>query len=109
MDMPPYVIAVFFALPLMASAATGAPTDFKGLALLIVGIINTITGVAVSIGVIYYLWNVAVSINDASSAKSWENFRKQILWGILALFVMFSIWGILRILDNTLFTGVPPT
>jgi len=27
------------------------------------------------------------------------------MWGIIALFVMFSVWGILAVIRNTLFSG----
>lgn len=95
-------------LPYAASAAT-SPTDLKSLAKVLVDLINIAIPVLISLGVVYYLWGIAYSIKDAGSAKSWANFRTQIAWGILALFMMVSIWGILRLLDNTFFTGVPPT
>ncbi len=96
-------VAATVALPLIVSAATPAPTDFKGLAEFAVGLITTATGIAVGIGIVYYMWGVVTALNDSGSAKGWERFRGQILWGILALFVMFSIWGILRLLTNALF------
>lgn len=98
----PLVIAVISSLPFVAFAAT-APTDFKGLAKMLVGIIDIAIPVVMSLGVLYYLWGIAMSIKDSGSAKAWENFRTQVLWGILALFVMVSIWGILRMISNTLF------
>ncbi len=96
------VVGSVYTLPLVAVAAT-APTDFKGLAKLAVDLLNAATVLAVGLGVLYYLWGVASSIKDGGSAKGWEKFRTQVVWGLIALFVMFSIWGILRILTNTLF------
>ena len=53
-----------------------------------------------------YFWGIAYSMfgySTAGSAKSIENMRNMILWGLLALFIMFSIWGIIRLLGLTLF------
>ena len=90
-------------LPLLATAATAAPTDFKSLTTLVIDIISAATALLVGLGIVYYLWGIAISIGQAGSAKTWENFRTRILWGILVLFVIVSIWGILRLLGNTLF------
>ena len=100
------VAAVFFALvgaPGVALAAVAFPTTFQGLAVFAVGIISSLTAAAIGLGVVYFLWGVAGPIGESESAKSWEKFRDQIGWGILTLFIMFSIWGILRLLGNTLF------
>ena len=80
-----------------------APTTFKGLAAFLVTIISALTALAVGIGVLYFLWGAATSIFDAGSAKSWEKFKNQFVVGIFVLFVMFSIWGILSLLGNSLF------
>ena len=97
-----YVLVLLLASPTVALAA-GAPTDFKSLANLVVSIIETATAVAIGLGVFYYLWGIATAFKDGDSAKGWEKFRPQVTWGIFALFVMVMIWGILRVLQNTLF------
>lgn len=91
-------------MPAVAFAAS-APTDFKSLADLLVNIITAATAIVIGLGVVYYLWGVASSIlkSGEGGAKGWENFRTHVLWGVLIIFVMVSIWGILRVLSNTLF------
>ena len=98
------LVAILWGIPLVASAAIGvAPTDFKSLAKLAIEIINTLTVLAVGVGIVYYMWGVVTALNESGSAKAWERLRVQIVWGILALFVMFSIGGILRVLTSSLF------
>lgn len=98
------LVAFLSSLPAAALAAA-PPTDFKSLANLVVDIIRTATIVVVGLGVVYYLWGIATSIlkSGEGGAKSWEAFRSHVLWGVLILFVMVSIWQILRVLSNTLF------
>ncbi len=50
-------------------------------------------------GIAYHMFGYSTSGNSTSAKK----LRDTILWGLLALFVMFSIWGIIRILGVTLF------
>jgi hypothetical protein len=96
-------IFLLVALPAMALAQTAAPTDFKSLANLVVNIITAATAVVIGLGVLYYLWGIIVALKDGGSAKGWEKFRTLAPWGIFILFVMVMIWGILRVLGNTLF------
>lgn len=86
-----------------AALAAAAPTDFKSLADLLVDIIRTATVVIVGLGFVYYLWGIALALKEGGSAKGWEKFRTLAPWGILIIFVMVSVWQILRVLSNTLF------
>ncbi len=95
--------AILVAVSITPLVALAAPSDFKGLANLIVSIIRGLTGAAIAIGVVYFLWGMVSAMTEAGSAKGWERFRGQILWGVITLFVMFAIWAILRLLGNTLF------
>jgi hypothetical protein len=40
-----------------------------------------------------------------SKGDKMTELRTYIVWGILALFLMVSIWGVLQLLQNTLFGG----
>jgi len=56
-----------------------------------------------------YFYGIATSVPKLGEGDS-ERLRAHFFWGIIALFVMFSVWGILALLRNTLFggdTGLP--
>lgn len=103
----PLRAAVLFAvifLPTLAFAA--APRTFSELVNLAVTIIDTATGVLVTAAVAIYLWGVSTSIwktGDEASTRA----KTYFFWGVIVLFVMVSIWGILRILRDTLFAENP--
>jgi len=96
------IVIVLLALP-AAALAQSAPADFKGLATLIANIITAATGVVIALGVVYYMWGFVLALKERDSVKGWERLRTQAVWGVLILFVIFFIWAILRVLENTLF------
>ena|SRR3989338_4791307 len=87
-------------IPSIALAAT--PRTFQELAALVVLIIDNATVVLIVAGIVIYFYGVSTNILNFTD-KSGEKLRMYFLWGILVLFVMVSIWGILQLLQNTLF------
>jgi hypothetical protein len=52
---------------------------------------------AFSLCLLYFFWGITKYIkNDAGSEKAVEEGKKIMLWGLVALFVVFSIWGIIN-------------
>lgn len=98
--------ASFVLLPAIALAA-GAPRTLSALAALIVDIINSGTALLVLAGIVVYFWGITTNMfkiqkGDAGVAKQY------FLWGIAIIFVMVSIWGIVRLIQETLFGGGNP-
>ncbi len=88
--------------PAVASAA--APRTFLDLSNVIVTILNNATAVLVVAGIVVYFYGVSTNILNFSN-EAGEKLKAYFFWGIIVLFVMVSIWGILRLLQNTLFGG----
>ncbi|MEK7155792.1 MAG: hypothetical protein AAB734_02835 [Patescibacteria group bacterium] len=81
-----------------------APRTFSELADLITNLINGGIGVALILGIVIYFYGIATNIRKVGEGEMSE-LRTHLFWGIIALFVMFSVWGILALLRNTLFGG----
>jgi hypothetical protein len=47
-----------------------------------------------AVALLYFFWGVAVFIFKADNDKAREEGKQKMLWGIVALFVMVSVWGI---------------
>lgn len=60
----------------------------------------TVAGQAVfALALLFFFWGTAQFIlNDAANDKTREDGKKKMLWGIIALFIMFSVYGILRMI-----------
>lgn len=92
-------IAVF--APTIVFAQALAPiTNVNSLSSRIIGIGNLFTYLLVALAVIYIVWNVVQYVikpgAEDRSAAGWN-----ILWGVVGLFVIVSIWGLVNILTNT--------
>ena len=96
-----FAVAGILAAPI---AACAAPRTFSELTDLAVNLINGGIGVALILGIVIFFYGMVSNFHESKDSFS-EKFRNQIVWGIIALFVMFSVWGILALLRNTLFGG----
>ena len=97
-------LIVAFAV-LMPSAAMAAQpiTDVNSLASKMNGIGNTIIGILISLAVIWIIINVIQFIMASGDDRAAK--RNSILWGIVGLFVILSIWGLVNILSGTFATN----
>jgi succinate dehydrogenase hydrophobic anchor subunit len=90
------------AAPGLAFAAS-APQTFQQLANQIASVLGSATTDLIVLAVVVYLWGSASSLFKGAHGR--ENLRKQLLWGILVIFVAVSIWGIVRLLQSSVFGG----
>ena len=96
------VLLIIVATPIIALAA---PQTFSDLSALLVHILNMAAGLVVSAGIAAYMYRVMRNIGQTAEGRSGNRgdmIRKYFFWGILAIFVMVSVWGILALLQNTL-------
>lgn len=89
-------------LPAVALAA--APRTFQELAFDIVDLFDAATAVLVVAGIVVYFYGISTNILKFSE-EGGEKLKLYFFWGIIILFVMVSVWGILRLLQDTLFGG----
>ena len=90
------VFSVLF-LPLITLAAT--PTNFKDVITIVVGILNSILPVIVLLSLIYFFWGLAQYMKSDKETSSES--KTIMLNGIIALFIMVSVWGFVWILTTT--------
>ena len=69
------------------------------------GLLRIILGVLMGLALVFFFWGVAQFILHAGEATTREDGKKKMLWGIIALFIMLSILGILRFISATI--GIP--
>jgi hypothetical protein len=87
-------------MPLVAFAAQ-APQNFQQLANQIVGIFGSATTDLIVLAVVLYLWGAASNLFKGE--KGMEHLRTQLLWGVFVLFLAVSIWGVVQLLQNSVF------
>lgn len=84
--------------------AFAAPRTFDELAGNVVQLLNAGIGVSIILGLVVFFYGLTVAMPHKEHADM-ERLRNTIIWGIIALFVMVSVWGILGLVRNTLFGG----
>lgn len=69
---------------------------------------NTLIPLAFALCLFYFFWGVAKYIkNSAGSEDVAKEGKKVMMWGMVGLFVAFSIWGIIKFIQSEL--KLPPT
>ncbi len=87
-----------FGLPMVALAVS-APT-IGGMLSVVKNIIDIATIVAVAIALLFFIWGLAQYILSGPGEKADEG-RQRMIYGIIALFVIVSIWGLVNVLNST--------
>jgi hypothetical protein len=52
--------------------------------------------------VVVYFWGLVVNLHK-SQEGGYKEAKGQLLWGLLVICVIFSIWGILNLLEKAIF------
>lgn len=96
-----FLLPLFLAF-LIPQVTFAAATTLQGLANQVAGFLNASTALLMLGGVLVFFYGTTSNIFKTSRGETRE-MRSYLLWGIFTLFIMFSIWGILSLLQNTLF------
>lgn len=87
--------------PAVALAQTSAVTDVNSLSAKVIGIGNTVIYILTALAVLFIVWNVVMYLIKSPGEENRTKAGMNILWGIIGLFVIVSIWGLVNILTNT--------
>lgn len=71
------------------------------------GFINDIIGLLSGIAFLVFLWGLVKFIYRADSEEGRRAGKSQMVWGIIGLFVLLSIWGIVSFFQLSIFNGTP--
>ena len=72
---------------------------------IIVNIATPATVLMLSLAVVFFLWNIFQFIRKSDQPEELEKFKSQAIWGVVAIFVMVSVWALVQILVNTFTPG----
>src|SRR3989344_2732580 len=101
-DRSVFLVAAVLALlvaPLGAEAQTYA---FDDLVELFLDILDDVIVLIVALAVVMFIWGVLKYITAGESEDKIREGRNYIIYGIIGIFVMVSVWGLVNILVNTL-------
>ena len=93
-------IAVAFAVPGVAFAQE----DIEGILGIVKGLLDAVVPILIVLALIYFIYGVAKYITSSGDAEGQAGARSIMIWGIIALFAIVSVWALVGILQGT-FTG----
>lgn len=88
--------------PAVSFAAVGGIKDYLQSFL---KIINLAVPIVLGLALLYFFWGTAQFVLHAGDQKTRDDGKRKLLWGVIAIFVMFSIWGILNFIGSSI--GLP--
>ncbi|MDO8604184.1 MAG: pilin [bacterium] len=103
---------ITFGLMLLPSIAFAAPqlqggvTSASNLVVFLKDLLNVATGLIFAAAVVFFLWNVFKFVMSAGDEEKRKEGLNGIVYGIIGIAVMASVWGLVGFLTGTAgFTG----
>lgn len=94
------ILAVSLFAPLLAFAQ---PRNFEDFAGVIINIGNNLALLFITAAFAAFLWGVARTILHADNADEREKGKKTMAYGLVSLFIISALWGIMALSRNTFF------
>jgi uncharacterized membrane protein YidH (DUF202 family) len=96
-------------LPLLALAQSADTSYFDGLLDDIGSFIGSLVPVLIGVAVVVFIWGVIKYTTAGDDPEKRAAARSLMIYGIIAIFVIVSIWGLVAILQQLTGTGVDNT
>lgn len=85
----------------------GSPNNqnFIGIVCFLMDYVNQIVIILAGLSLLVFVWGVAKFILSAGDEKKVTEGKILMFWGVIALFVMVSVWGIIQLFYSDVFGG----
>ncbi len=93
-------LSALLTMPVLAFAATSQLTRTGGLIRRVGDLIDISIGIVAAMALLAFFWGLTQYIyKKASDPKAAGEGKTLMIWGTIALFVMVSVWGLVRFLQ----------
>ena len=90
---------------LVSSAETIVETGFVALIGEILDILDLVVVLIIALALVFFLWGVALFVLNAGDPEGQSKGKSIMFWGLIALFVMVAVWGLVGFLQDALIGG----
>ena len=98
------LLVAVISLPVMALAVSISDlTDAFDQIILIIN--KFVIPLIIGLGGLYFMWGVVQYVTAGDSEEKRDSGRSMMVYGIVALFVMISVWGLVNLLADTFGLG----
>lgn len=103
--MKKYFTIISITLLITPVIALAAPRNLTELMRLFVKLLDQAVVVVGALALLFFFWGLAKFILYSSNEEKRKESKGIMIWGILALFIIVTIGGIIALLDNTFLGG----
>ncbi len=89
-------------LAIVPSVSFAALEGLTGLLCSVLGLLGLVEEAVFALALVFFFWGMGQFILHSGDQKARDEGKQKMVWGVVALFVMFSIMGILWFIGNTL-------
>ncbi len=69
---------------------------------ILTGFVNPLIGLLFSVAIAIFIWGVIGFIFNSDNENNRADGKKHIIWGLVGLFIMFAVRGIIALIKNFL-------
>lgn len=83
-------------------------TSIQDLIVAVGNIVGLLIPLTAACALLFFFWGLVGFIQHAGDEKAVTEGRRKMLWGIIVLFIITSVWGIVGFIEGDLFGGSTP-
>ncbi len=95
-------LAALVTLPLVSAAQTLNLSPLQSLISALAKVVGSLVPVLVTLGIAVFLWGLVRYLWGGGAKPDIKNAKLLMKWGLLILFVMVSVWGIIGLMQEAL-------
>lgn len=84
-----------------ASAFAQGTGTLQSLIAVVANIVGLLTSIGAALAFVAFFWGIALFVLNVGDEKKAEEGKSWMLWSIIAIFVLVTIWGIIALLQKT--------
>lgn len=98
-------LIIFYSLPFFAFAIGAEGSTFKSVVNYVISILNLMVPIIFGVSLVVFFWGLSKFVINSGNEAELSKGKNYMLWGILALFILFSYRTIVRLVVNDLEFG----
>jgi len=95
------IIASSLLAPVLLFAQAGTASDIRSTLNVIITVLNWLIPFLVVVAVFIIIWGAFQFVVSAGDPEKRKEGRDKILWGVVGVTVMLTVWGLVNILRNS--------
>ena len=100
-----YLPVAFLATAPLVTQAQAPDLDYFDTAVVAIGdLVEQLIPIVISLALLFFIWGLVQFIIASGDETAKEAGKRRMVWGIFALFIIVSVWGIVELLAEM--TGV---